>query len=51
MNDWWDEAAALVLTELKGRRGIGQAFDEIDDDIKQEIYETIAEIIKKAYRP
>lgn len=39
------EIAEAVLDELRGRKGIGNAFDDIDDEIIEEITETVARII------
>lgn len=39
------KAATAVLAELRGRRGFRQTLDECDDDIVQEIKDTLARII------
>lgn len=46
--DWAHSAARGVLNNLKDRRGIRQELDEIDEDIRIEIVESIAEIIRIA---
>ena len=43
-------AAYGVLTDLLDRRGIGHALDDIDYEIKEEIVETLAGIIKEAMK-
>jgi cell division protein ZapA (FtsZ GTPase activity inhibitor) len=52
--DWATEAALNVLDELSDRKGIGNEIDQCDDEIKEEILETLAEIIRnteKKYNP
>lgn len=46
MDDKAQEIADAILANLNGRRGIRQAFDEVDDEILAEIRETIAQIIR-----
>lgn len=46
--DWAQYAARGVLADLTDRRGIRHAFDEIDEDIRVEIVESLADIIRTA---
>ena len=34
-----------VMAELKGRRGISQAFSEIDEDVMQDLLATLVDIV------
>lgn len=45
------KAAKSVMTELKGRRGIGDALEECDSDVIKELTKTLAEIIDKQMKP
>lgn len=47
--DWAHFAARGIISNLKDRRKIGRGFDDIDEDVRQEIVETIADIIRLAY--
>lgn len=42
------KAAEKILDNLSGRRGIGNELDDCDEDILDEIVETMAGIIEKA---
>jgi hypothetical protein len=44
----WCQVAADILRDLTGRRGIRQAFDEIDEEVQFEICETISRIVRAA---
>jgi hypothetical protein len=45
----WAEAAALgILRDLNDRRGIKHELAEVDDDVRGEIVETMAAIIRAA---
>lgn len=48
--DWAHRAARGVLANLSDRSGVGSALSDIDLDIKVEIVETLAEIIRDAHR-
>lgn len=47
--DWAHEAARGVLYDLNDRGGIKHGFRDIDADIRREIIETIASIIRLAH--
>lgn len=47
--DWAHAAARGVISDLKDRRGIKNGFNDVDDDIKSEIVDSMAEIIRIAY--
>jgi hypothetical protein len=49
-NNWVEVATQNILTELRGRSGIGNALDECDEEVMQEIRNSIAELIRKANR-
>jgi hypothetical protein len=42
-------ATLAILSDLQGRRGIGGAFDAIDDDIVEEIEDAIQEAIEAEF--
>ncbi|CAH2606185.1 conserved protein of unknown function (plasmid) [Rhodovastum atsumiense] len=46
--DWADAAAADILDELSTRRGIGDELGLVDDDVLEEIRDSIATIIRDA---
>lgn len=46
--DWAYRAARGVVANLCDRRGIKHGFEEIDPDIRREIIETLADIIRMA---
>ncbi|TLX17131.1 hypothetical protein [Rhizobium sp. MHM7A] len=46
--DWAARAAGLILKDLRKRKGIGNALDDVDDDVLLEIQATIAEIARNA---
>jgi hypothetical protein len=48
VGDWATRAADLILEDLKGRKGVGNELDNVDDEIFQEIQDTMAEIIRKS---
>lgn len=48
MKDWVQLATSQIIQELKSRRGLRQEIDQMDDSIKEEIFERIEEIIRKA---
>lgn len=48
VNNWTRVAAQNILLDLKDRRGIGNAIEECDEEIQQEIEDTIVELIEKA---
>lgn len=41
------EIREAILNDLTGRSGIGNSFDDIDDDIREEINDTLDEIIQE----
>lgn len=49
--DWAHAAARGVLADLGDRRGIKNSLDGLDEDIKAELVETIADIIREAKEP
>ena len=46
---WFNKAAEKVISELQDRSGIGNAFDEIDEETMQEIKDTLAQLIRVEY--
>ncbi len=48
--DWAHRAARGVLADLRDRRGIKWGFDEIDQQVRQEITGAITDIIWAAFR-
>lgn len=46
---WARLAAYAVIDDLRGRRGIRQEMDQIDDDVRVEIVEHLVAIIAAAY--
>ncbi len=46
--DWAHAAARGVLADLNDRGGIKHGFNEIDEDVRAEIVESLAEIIRRA---
>jgi len=40
----------LIISDLSDRRGLGQEWDQIGSDIKQEIIEEWANIVEKAIK-
>ena len=46
--DWAHSAARGILADLQDRRGIKWQFDGLDEDIREEIVETISGIIRLA---
>ena len=47
--DWALAATHGILWDLRGRGGIGNALDEVDADIRAEITQTLADIIRTAH--
>lgn len=45
-DDWAQTAADAVIDNLRDRRGIRQAFDGVDDEVMEEIRDTLAGIIR-----
>jgi hypothetical protein len=43
--------AQLIFSDIAGRRGVGDEIDQVDDDVKAEMLETWAEIIRKGCNP
>ena len=43
--DTGELAAASIISELRGRSGIGNVFDSIDDDTMQEIHRRLSDIV------
>lgn len=41
------KAAQAILCDLNGRRGIGQELDQLDDDLRIEITDILAAIVRK----
>lgn len=48
-NDWTISAAAGVLTELRGRNGIGDILDNFDDELRDDILAEVSLTIYAAY--
>lgn len=46
--DWAHLAALAVIADLSDRKGIKNALDSVEPDIKMEIVDSIAEIIRAA---
>ena len=46
--DWAHRAARGVLCDLMDRRGIKRGFEELDEDVRVEIAESLAAIIRLA---
>lgn len=46
--DWAHAAARGILADLSDRRGIKWSLEEIDEETRREIAETMAEIIRQA---
>lgn len=46
--DWAHSAARGVIADLKNRSGIKHGFNDIDEETRVEIVESIAEIIREA---
>lgn len=49
-DDWAQTAVDDIVNDLCSRRGLSHAFAEIDHDIQEEIRETWAAFVRKAYR-
>lgn len=47
-SDWAHSAARGVLADLTDRKGIKWGFDNIDEEVRAEIVETMAAIIRAA---
>lgn len=43
-------AALAVLTDLSGRRGVGNELESIDDDIKAQLVEDLTDIIRAVFK-
>jgi len=48
--DWAHVAARGVIADLSGRRGIGQELELVEHEIRVEIVQSLAEIIRLAYQ-
>lgn len=46
--DWAHAAARGILYDLCDRRGIKNGFDDIDEDVRKEIVESLAAVIRAA---
>ena len=46
--DWAHSAARGILADLNDRRGIKRGFEDLDEDIRQEIVASLASIIRAA---
>ena len=46
--DWAERAALGILWDLSDRRGIKHELDEVDQDVRVEIVQKMAEIIRAA---
>ena len=47
--DWTHKAARGICHDLLDRRGIKWEFEKVDDDVRVEIVEALAEIIRAAF--
>lgn len=47
--DWAHRAARGILSNLNDRRNIKRGFENIDEDVRKEIVQFIAEVIRLAY--
>ena len=47
--DWAHRAARGILSDMNDRRGIKRSFEDIDEDVRREIVETTAAIIRMAH--
>lgn len=47
--DWAHRAARAIIADLTDRRGIKHGFENVDEDIRQEIVATLANIIRAAH--
>jgi hypothetical protein len=47
--DWAHRAARAILSDMNDRRGIKLGFIDIDEDVRREIVETTAAIIREAH--
>jgi len=48
--DWAHRAARGVLVDLTDRRGIKNGFDDVDEDVRKDIVNSLASIIREAER-
>lgn len=48
--DWAHAAARGVVADLTDRRGIKREFGDLDEDVRKDIVESLAEIIREAQR-
>ncbi|HGY9634365.1 hypothetical protein ACLPJG_26655 [Pseudomonas aeruginosa] len=48
--DWAHAAARGVLADLEGRRGVGQELEQVDDETRVELVQSVAEIIRLAHQ-
>lgn len=48
--DWAHRAARGVLADLTDRRGIKNGFDDVDEDVRKEIVNSLSSIIREAER-
>lgn len=48
--DWCHLAARGVLANLLGRRGIRPALEDLDEDIRIDIIDSVTEIIRAAHK-
>ncbi len=48
--DWAHAAARGVLADLVDRRGVGNELEQIDDEVRNEIVQELAEIIRLAHQ-
>lgn len=49
-HDWAHAAARGILADLQGRRGIKWHLQEVAQDVRVELVEALAEIIREAHR-
>lgn len=47
--DWAHAAARGILSNLKGRGGIGNELEQLDEELRKEVVDEAAEIIRLAH--
>jgi hypothetical protein len=48
--DWAVVAARVVISDLRDRRGIKGGFERIDEELRVEIVNTLADLIREVHR-
>ncbi|MGF6996846.1 hypothetical protein P3T25_005221 [Paraburkholderia sp. GAS32] len=47
--DWAHAAARGILEDLRGRSGVGNELEALDEDVRTELVESVADIIRTAH--